>query len=196
MAPWLGNGGSSQVSARIQYQFKPEKLVETMLYLARSGKELDQYKVVKLIYLADREHFRLFRRPISFDKFVAMEYGPVASNALRIMKGENVPGVDKRDLPFEVQKLDKLYFLQRPKREIKREMFSKSDLKVLDQTLRDYGDCSFGQLYRLTHEHFAYDRAWQNRKSNAEPMLFEDFLDESASKAEIVEDLEFVARAI
>jgi uncharacterized phage-associated protein len=184
------------VAARIQFKFKADKLVETILYLARSAMELDQYKVVKLIYLADREHFRRFRRPISFDRFVAMEYGPVASNTLRIMKGEGVAGVDKNALPFEVRKFDKLYFLEHPKRDIKREMFSKSDLKVLDEVIGEYGNCTFGQLYNLTHEHFAYDRAWQNRHSNAEPMRFEDFLDASAEKEEIVEGLEFVAHAI
>lgn len=184
--------------ARIQFKFKPEKLVETMLYLARSGRELDQYKVVKLIYLADREHFRKFRRPISFDRFFAMEYGPVASNALRIMKGDNVTGLNKADLPFAVRRFDKLYFLEHPTREIKREMFSKSDLKVLDQVIEEYGNCTFRQLYKLTHQHFAYDRAWRARPadSKAEPMLFEDFIDESADKADIVEDLEFIAHAI
>lgn len=190
------HGDRLPVTARIQFKFKADKLVETMLYLARTGMELDQYKVVKLIYLADREHFRRFRRPISFDRFVAMEYGPVASNALRVMKGENVAGIDRAALPFEIKKFDKLYFLNHPKREIKREVFSKSDLKVLDEVVAQYGNCSFKQLYNLTHGHFAYDRAWQNRHSNAEPMRFEDFLDESAEKEEIVEDLEFIAHAI
>lgn len=167
-----------------------------MLYLAQSGMELDQYKVVKLIYLADREHFRRFRRPISFDRFVAMEYGPVASNALRIMKGENVPGVDRTLLPFEVRKIERHYFIERPKRDIEREMFSKSDLNVLDEIINQYGKYTFKALFDLTHNHFAYDRAWTNRQSNAEYMRFEDFLDESVDKAEIVEDLAFVSRAI
>lgn len=184
------------MSARIEFKFKPEKLVETLLYLARSGLELDQYKVVKLVYLADREHFIRFRRPVSFDRFVAMEYGPVASNALRIMKGEAVSGVDKASLPFRIRKFDKLYFLEHPLREIKREIFSKSDLKVLDEIVQRYGRCSFRELYRLTHSHFAYDRAWQNRTSLAEPMLFEDFIEESADKEELVDDIEFVSRAI
>lgn len=167
-----------------------------MLYLAQSGMELDQYQVVKLIYLADREHFRRFRRPISFDKFVAMEYGPVASNALRIMKGESVSGVDRASLPFEVRKIEKRYFIGHPKRQIERVMFSKSDLNVLDWVITQYGKYTFKALFDLTHKHFAYDRAWQNRQSNAEHMRFEDFLDESADKAEIVEDLAFVSRAI
>lgn len=184
------------MTSRIRFQFKPEKLVETILYLCRHGLELDQYKVVKLLYLADREHFRRFRRPISFDRYVAMEYGPVASNALRLMKGEKVAGVDRSALPFDIKKLDRLIFVEHPNREIKRELFSKSDLVVLDETVAKYGHMTFGQLFQVTHDHFAYHRAWSTRTSDAEEMRFEDFLDESEEKAELVEDLAFVSRGL
>ena len=184
------------MTSRIRFKLKPEKLVETILYLARQGLELDQYKLVKLLYLADRDHFRRFRRPISFDRYVAMQYGPVASYALRLIKGGKVTGIDRSDLPFEFKKLDKLIFIERPKRDIKRDLFSKSDLMVLDQTVATYGAMGFHALYRLTHDHYAYDRAWSARKTDADEMRFEDFLDETADKEALVEDLAFVSQGI
>lgn len=69
------------MNARVTFTPKPDKLADSILYLALKGIELDQYKAVKLLYLADREHLRRFGRPITFDKYVAMKFGPVGSAA-------------------------------------------------------------------------------------------------------------------
>jgi uncharacterized phage-associated protein len=184
------------MNARVTFNPKPDKLVDTMLYLASKGIELSQYKMVKLLYLADREHLRRFGRPITFDKYVAMPFGPVASAAFDLLKGKKALGVDPSDLPFERRKHDKIVLVERPKRDIDRAIFSRSDLMVLDQTVEDYGQMSFDQLYKLTHEHFAYDRAWKSRKTKADEMRFEDFLAEDASKDDRVSDLSFTSKGM
>lgn len=182
--------------ARVNFRTKPKKIVETLLYLSHKDIELCQYKTVKLLYLADREHLKRFGRPISFDKYVAMKNGPVASIAYDIFKGNVVKGVNLDDLPFDICQYDDLSILENPKREIDRNLFSKSDLIVLDETCREYGQSSFMELYRLTHDHFAYSRAWRNRVSGADPMFFEDFLNETADKEDKVQDLELIALAM
>lgn len=184
------------MNARVTFKPKPDKLVDTMLYLASKGIELSQYQMVKLLYLADREHLRRFGRPISFDKYVAMQFGPVASAAYDLLRGKKALGIDPTDLPFERRKHDKIIFVEHPKRDIDRTIFSRSDLVVLDQTVEEYGDKSFDQLYKITHEHFAYDRAWKSRKTKADEMRFEDFLSEDASKGDRVSDLSFMSKGM
>jgi len=184
------------VNARVKFTPKPDKIVDSILYLALKDIEIDQYKAVKLLYLADREHLRRFGRPITFDKYVAMEFGPVASCAFDILKGKERMGVKPSDLPFELRKLDKITLVKNPKRDIDRSIFSKSDLMILDQIAEEYGSKSFGELYELTHSHFAYDRAWKHRKSKADEMRFEDFLAEDASKEDRVSDLAFTSKGM
>ena len=186
----------TRMTAQITFKPKPDKLVETMLYLSLKEMELDQYKMVKLLYLADREHLRRFGRPITFDKYVAMPFGPVASAAFDLLKGRKALGVDPSTLPFEMCNHDKIVIVDHPKRDIDRSVFSKSDLMVLDQIAEKYGDMSFDQLYKLTHEHFAYDRAWKSRKTKADEMRFEDFLAEDASKESRVSDLSFTCKGM
>ena len=178
--------------------FKPkvDKILDSILYLARKGVDLDQYKLVKLLYLADREHFRRFGRPITFDRYVAMEFGPVASIAYDLVRRKQVLGVRLEDLPFEIHKHGTLYLVGKPKRDVRRDIFSRSDLLVLDEIVQKYSKASFDELYEITHDHFAYDRAWQNRNSNADQMRFEDFLDEEAAKEAKVSDLEFTAKGM
>lgn len=184
------------MNARVTFSPKPDKLRESILYLAHKGIELDHYKAVKLLYLADRKHLRRFGRPITFDKYVAMPFGPVASAAYDWLRGKKALGVNPESLPFEMRKLDKIVFVINPKREIDRTIFSKSDLMVLDQTVDEYGSKSFKQLYDLTHDHFAYDRAWKNRNTQADDMRFEDFLAEDASKDDRVSDLSFTSKGM
>ncbi|NOX73612.1 MAG: SocA family protein [Alphaproteobacteria bacterium] len=175
---------------------KPDKIVDSILYLALKGLELDQYKTVKLLYLADRAHLRQFGRPITFDKYVAMPFGPVASAAYDLVRGKKALGINPSSLPFETSKHDKIFLVGNPKRDIDRDIFSRSDLMVLDDTADKYGAMSFVQLYKLTHDHFAYDRAWKNRKTKANDMRFEDFLAEDASKDDRISDLLFTSKGM
>lgn len=184
------------MNARVTFTPKPDKLADSILYLALKGIELDQYLTVKLLYLADREHLRRFGRPITFDKYVAMPFGPVGSAAYDWLRSKTALGINPADLPFKIKKLDKFYFVSEPRREIDRSIFSKSDLMVLDQTAEKYGNMTFKQLYDLTHDHFAYDRAWKNKKSKADEMRFEDFLIEDASKDDRVSDLAFTSKGM
>lgn len=45
-------------------------------------------RLIKLLYMADRESLRRFNRPIIGDRYVAMKQGPVLSGVLRLVKRE------------------------------------------------------------------------------------------------------------
>lgn len=76
--------GYRRPEAKMPLTFQPklDKIVELLLYLAHTRPGADKYQAVKFFYLADREHIRRYGRPITFGDYVAMSYGPVASNAL------------------------------------------------------------------------------------------------------------------
>lgn len=181
------------MSQRIRFREKKDKILESILYLVHTGKELDQYRVGKIFYLADREHFRRFGRPITFDKYVAMANGPVPSITYDIIKGNKVSGINGDDLPFQIEAVENIYYVSAPKRGINRGLFSKSDLVVFDDIIDRFGNWSFKSLFDYTHRDYAYTRAWDNRTAKAEEMRFEDFLAESPAKEAQVSDLEFVS---
>ncbi len=68
-------------------KFRPKigKIVELLLYLAHKRPGADKYQAVKFLYLADKEHFSRYGRPITFEDYYALWYGPVASNALDLL---------------------------------------------------------------------------------------------------------------
>src|SRR5262245_11655013 len=66
------------------------RIVESILFLLeeakRRGTYVTQYEVVKSLFVADERHIAAYGRPVTFDNYVAMENGPVASEAYDMLK--------------------------------------------------------------------------------------------------------------
>ena len=189
----------------LTFRPKLDKIIELLLYLAYERPGADKYQAVKLFYLADREHFRRYGRPITFDNYYALSYGPVASNTLDLLNGSSplLLGASENVLPFETEigtvktksgKETETTFIRRPHRKVQTNLFSKSDLKVFDEILAKYGNASFEDLYNQTHEHFAYLNAWKTRRRGERAeMFYDEMVDDPELRKALVEDLSPVA---
>ena len=56
-------------------------------FVDAEGGRMDVIKLVKLIYLADREFMNRYGLPITFDRMVSMPHGPVNSQTYECIKG-------------------------------------------------------------------------------------------------------------
>ncbi len=189
----------------LEFRPKIEKILELLVYLAHKKPGVDKYQVVKFFYLADREHLNRYGRPITYESYFALPYGPVASTAMDLVEGERwilkEAGIDM--LPFDTEekptnKGKLVTTIVGARRDVNFDLFSKSDIRVFDQIIKEYGDYSFEQLYELTHTHLAYKKAWENKKPNVKraQMYYEDMIDDENKRAAIVEDLGPVAANI
>lgn len=71
----------------IRFQFDPDKAVAAMSYiLSRIGKS-DKIKLIKLLYISDRECFVARGHPITGDHPYAMPKGPVPTHCLDLLNG-------------------------------------------------------------------------------------------------------------
>jgi uncharacterized phage-associated protein len=186
----------------LNFQPKIEKIVELLLYLAHLRPDRDKYQAVKLFYLADREHLRRYGRPITHEAYYALDYGPVASNALDLLNGNlgalKVVGMDS--LPFRTEIANDSQgkpttYIREPKRAVNLDLFSKSDLRVFEEIVKEHGGKNFNELFELTHNHLAYKKAWDSKPffMKRAAMLYEDMIDDDAQRAALVEDLESIA---
>jgi uncharacterized phage-associated protein len=157
--------------------------------------------MVKFFYLADREHLVRFGRPITSENYFALPYGPVASTAMDLVEGDKwiMKKAGIESLPFKTAVAEvngkPIVYIKEPLRDVNFELFSKSDIKIFDEIIERYGDKTFDELYTITHDHFAYKRAWQNRKpgSNRAEMFYEEMIDDLDLRESVMEDLEPVA---
>lgn len=185
--------------------FRPkyDKILELLLYLAHRKPGADKYQAVKFFYLADKAHIERFGRPITYENYFALKYGPVASTAKDLLEGNayimRKAGV--KALPFEVgSRAGKspdhrdILVIGKPRREVDFDIFSKSDIVVFDEILAEYGDCNFDELYQLTHGHEAYKRAWSRRGgANRHPIDYAEMIEDSAKREKILADVGPVA---
>lgn len=72
------------------YRFHLAKTIEAVGVLLRDvpGARMTRIRLLKLLYIADRESMRVTGRPITGDRVVAMEQGPVLSRVYDCIKGE------------------------------------------------------------------------------------------------------------
>ena len=71
-----------------------EKIVQMINFFARKGNvnnRISKLICLKIIYLADRYHLRMYGRTITGDHYVAMQYGPVASDSKRTFEFLGIP---------------------------------------------------------------------------------------------------------
>jgi uncharacterized phage-associated protein len=185
----------------LEFRPKLDKIVELLLYLAHVRPNADKYQAVKFLYLADKEHLIRHGRPITGETYFALPYGPVASKAMDLLEGDyrTLRDTGIETLPFSTEAImvgkKAITYIREPLREVDFSLFSKSDIRVFDEIIKEYGHRTFEQLFELTHDHFAYKRAWNSRKhgSKRSPMRYEDMIEPETRRAEIIEDIAPIA---
>lgn len=148
---------------RIQYQFDVDKAVATMVALLRRIGPTDKLKLVKLLYLADRNCFLEFGHPITGDQPVAMKHGPVPSGCLNVLNGE----IESQVFSFLHVRDREVALDQAPPPDL--EKFADHETQILEQTLEEYGGMTTGQLYCLVHELPEYKDCYVPGTSTAIP---------------------------
>jgi uncharacterized phage-associated protein len=69
--------------------FRSRKAAQvSALFLARESGRMDKLKLIKLLYLTERESMAVRGRPIFYDEFYSLKDGPICSTALNSLNGE------------------------------------------------------------------------------------------------------------
>jgi hypothetical protein len=149
----------------------PRILNAILLILSAAEKRnetVTQYDIVKTVFLADRAHLNKFGRPITYDNYVAMKFGPVPSLVYDILK-ENRWALNKAgitDLPWSRRDAPEIspncFAYEGPQREPSEDVLSPTDMDELEKAFIVVKSLGFGQIKKLTHEDQAYIDAWED----------------------------------
>ena len=75
----------------IHFQFDLDKAIEAIACVVRRLGPIDKLRLMKLLYIADRDSFLPNARPITGDELYALPWGPVPSGCLDAVNGELWP---------------------------------------------------------------------------------------------------------
>lgn len=147
--------------------FSPERALESLLFLARNLKQPTIHEVLKLRYFADKVHLSKFGFVASGDSYVAMKFGPVASetyNLIKAARGDRNKWIHPRFVELVQGSLvveNGKYIT--PLREANETLLSKADVECMNEALGLYGNMPFDERTELSH-----DSAWRLAWNQAE----------------------------
>lgn len=163
------------------------RIVEAILFLieeaARRGTYVTQYDIVKSLFIADTKHLNTHGRPVTFDNYVAMENGPVASEAYDMLKPKydwkGAAGVadspwHRRPSPVDGPNS----YRYTANRSANLRKISKTDVQALEEGLTLVKELKFKGTKDFTHRHKAYEAAWRDNGGKAFDMNYNLLLDE------------------
>ena len=150
--------------------FNERKVAQMAAFLlGKGGDRMPHLKLMKLLYLADREALERYGFPISGDCIVAMPHGPVLSMTLNLMDGdvESLPGgwdsliSDKENYELSLKDsvtrsdLDEL---------------SQADIDVLEAVWARFGHMGKYEIRDFTHDHCP---EWTDPNGSSNPISYE-----------------------
>lgn len=183
---------------RVRLQPNRPKILEAILFLIEradeTGRSVTQYEIVKSIFMADVFHLKKFGRPVSFDNYAALQFGPVPSEAYDMLK----PGYQPGDLgegvwpPWDRSKAgyggSRAFRFHNLKRKPNKKKLSQSDMTELSEALDLVKQLGFSGVRDWTHLHQAYRAAWDARGDRASVPMDYGLLVEGEDR-ELVSDL-------
>lgn len=78
--------------------FDIDQAIDLIVFFAeKSGGRISKLKLIKLIYLTEREFIKAYGFPSLFDEYYSLKHGPICSSTLNLVNGQ-MPGVETSDL--------------------------------------------------------------------------------------------------
>ena len=142
---------ADEVSLSMNLRFKHERATQAAAWLLqRRGGRMSYMKLLKLMYLADRQALLSFGRPITYDRYVSMTHGPVLSQTYNQMVAEESPDETPsywRSLISGPENYEVSLRVANPPHD----QLSPAQERVLDDVFREYGTLTRWQIVALVH---------------------------------------------
>lgn len=159
------------------HPFDYKKSTQLINYIAvRNGGTVTKLKLFKLVWLANRLHLRRYARTITGDAHVAMEHGPVPSQTKNLLEPIMITSAGDRYFA-------KVIFVEgndiTSKSEPDMLVFSKSDIKAIDDVWEKYGQYKPWALREHSHLFPEWKRYEDHFKKSisSRPIDVEDYFD-------------------
>lgn len=150
--------------------FSPTRIAQMAAFFAAREPQstINIMKLIKLLYLADRESLRLYGEPITFDNMFSLDEGPILSRSLNMINGElSIASAEAWDKWMSDRDQDHNVRVRRNFGRDDLDYVSDADFDVLQNVWSQFGHMNQWQLSDYTHEHCP---EWQNPHGSRLPI--------------------------
>lgn len=136
----------------LNFKFNNAKTTEAAaLLLKKNGGSMNYMKLIKLLYLIDRETLTRWGRPVTGDYYVSMKHGPVLSNVLDLINCGDDPSHESIWHKYITSPSD--YSISLKKGEIPQlSELSKRERKVIDEIFEKYENADQWKMVDICHD--------------------------------------------
>jgi uncharacterized phage-associated protein len=150
--------------------FNQRKATQAAAFFLRvRGGRMSYLKLIKLLYLADRAALLRAGRPITTDRYVSMDKGPVVSRILDLATEDPVPG---QAHVWNEHISEPSNYEVGVKKDPGRDEISDAEISILEEVFREHGKKSRWDLVDFTHKL----PEWKDPKGSAIPIEVRDIL--------------------
>jgi uncharacterized phage-associated protein len=152
--------------------FNERKAAQVAAFFAlKQGGSINIVKLMKLIYLGDREFLKRYDTPILHDRLVSMPKGPVNSNAYNCASGQVQAATWDSYIQDNANHMVSVATDNLTVAELKE--LSKAELRVLDSVWDNFGALNQWQLVEYTHDNCA---EWEDPEGSSDTIPYERIL--------------------
>jgi hypothetical protein len=163
----------------IRFRFAPAKAKAAIQLMLERSRRIDLHAMLKACYFADKSHLNKFGRPIFGATYRAMKFGPVPLEIYEMAKGESIWLAELGDEAFPWEMAGGYHIRLIGNEPVKVRVLSKSDVSEINSGFEKSTSMTFNERTAATH-----GPDWQ--AADLGIMRYEDMIDESPAKAEIV----------
>lgn len=167
--------------------FNERKAAQVATFFAlKQGGSINIVKLIKLVYLGDREFLKRYDAPILHDRLVSMQKGPVNSNTYNFASGQVRADVWDTYLSDEANHMiscGKITLNELNE-------LSRAEIRVLEQVWNDFGHMNPWELVDYTHDNC---EEWEDPDGSSKTIPYErvlKVLGKGAASREIAERIE------
>ena len=177
----------------MKLHFNEAKTTQTAARLLKlRGGEMSCMKLIKLLYIVDREALVRWGRPVTTDRYVSMDRGPVLSRTLNLITDGPAPGEKGVWNEFISEPND---YRVRLLKDAPVDELSDAEMALIEEVFAKHGSLSRWKLVDLVHTF----PEWQDPNGSAIPITYRDIL-RASGKTEletsaILDDLDNLALA-
>ena len=182
---------------KIKFKFNEIKTTQTATFLLnKSGGKMNYMKLIKLLYLIDREALIHWGRTLTCDTYFSMKHGPVLSNVLDII----IYGEKATSYWYKYITEPKNYEIELKDELPRQDTLSKREIKLIDEIFDDFNEFNEWEMVDICHDILP---EWKDVGETSEQIEIDDILTaEKKSEEEInsikeeILNLEYVKKVL
>ena len=159
---------------QIQPKFREDKATQAACFLIKKeGGAINYMKLIKLLYLADRERILSRGRPITFDTYFSLPRGPILSKTLNLITNEEDPKACAPSIWKEHISEPTEFNVRLAKQNCQINSLSRAEVAVLEEVYERFGNLNQWQLVDWCHDNLT---EWTDPEGSHLPIYYHDIL--------------------